>query len=60
VKDSPQNRGCWGSTELAIVVPKRSWLEISLWKTGKDRKKEEGATKKEMVFKQPSSTAEIR
>jgi len=48
---------------LAIVVPKRSWLEISLWKTGKDRKKEEkeeGATKKEMVFKQPSSTAEIR
>jgi hypothetical protein len=44
----------------AIVVPKRSWLEISLWKTGKDRKKEEGATKKEMVFKQPSSTAEIR
>jgi len=25
---------------LAIVVPRRSWLEISLWKTGKGRKKE--------------------
>jgi hypothetical protein len=46
---------------LAIVVPRRSWLEISLGKTGKGRKKERGAKKRrEMVFKQPSSTAEIR
>jgi hypothetical protein len=48
---------------LTIVVPRRSWLEISLWKTGKGRKKERGANKeerREMVFKQPSSTAEIR
>jgi len=30
---------------LAIVVPRRSWLEISLWKTGKGRKKEKGARK---------------
>jgi hypothetical protein len=30
---------------LAIVVPGRSWLEISLWKTGKGRKKEKGAYK---------------
>jgi hypothetical protein len=58
---------------LAIVVPGRSWLEISLWKTGKDRKKEKEHTRKErerkkerkkerreMVSKQPSSTAEIR
>jgi hypothetical protein len=29
-------------------------------KSRKGRKKEEGAKKKEMVFKQPSSTAEIR
>jgi len=30
---------------LAIVVPRRSWLEISLWETGKGRKKEKGARK---------------
>jgi hypothetical protein len=45
---------------LAIVVARRSWLEISLRKTGKGRKKEKGAYKKEMVSTQPSSTAEIR
>jgi hypothetical protein len=28
-----------GATEFAIVVPKRSWLEISLGKTGEGRKK---------------------
>jgi hypothetical protein len=55
-----------GSTEFAIVVPRRSWLEISLWETGKGRKKEKGARKegkkerRERVSKQPSSTAEIR
>jgi hypothetical protein len=32
--------------ELAIVVARRSWLEISLWKTGKDRKKEKEHTRK--------------
>jgi hypothetical protein len=26
-------RGCCRSTELAIVVARRSWREISLWKT---------------------------
>jgi hypothetical protein len=35
-----------GSTELAIVVARRSWFEISLWKTGKDRKKEKELTRK--------------
>src|SRR5882724_13279126 len=33
--------------ELAIVVARRSWLEISLRKTGKDRKKEKEHTRKE-------------
>jgi hypothetical protein len=28
-----QKRGSCGSTELAIVAPRRSWREISLWKT---------------------------
>jgi hypothetical protein len=28
-----QKRGCCGSTMLAIVVARRSWREISLWKT---------------------------
>jgi hypothetical protein len=47
--------------ELAIVVAGRSWLEISLWKTGKTgRKKKSIQEKKEMVSQQPSSTAEIR
>jgi hypothetical protein len=47
---------------LAIVVPRRSWLEISLWKTGKARRKRKGKKKREreMVSKQPSLTAEIR
>src|SRR5580704_14395639 len=35
-----------GSMELAIVVARRSWLEISMWKTGKDRKKEKAHTRK--------------
>ena len=49
--------------EFAIVVARRSWFEISLWKIGKGRKKEKGGERKkarEMVSKQPSSTAEIR
>ena len=50
--------------ELTIVVARRPWLEISLWKTRKGRKTEKEAKEKrkerEMVFKQPSSTAEIR
>jgi len=39
-----QNRGCSGSTELAIVVSRRSRREISLWKAGdrhKERKEEQ-------------------
>src|ERR1700732_231633 len=32
--------------ELAIVVARRSWLEISMWKTGGDRKKEKEHTRK--------------
>jgi len=31
---------------LAIVVPRRFWLEISLWKTRKGKKKEKRAYKK--------------
>ena len=51
--------------ELTIVVPRRSWLEISLWKTGKGRKKEKKSKEKKSkekkrVSKQPSLTAEIR
>jgi hypothetical protein len=44
--------------ELAIVVARRSWLEISLWKAGKGRKKGKEHTRK--ISKQPSSTAESR
>jgi hypothetical protein len=32
---------------LAIVVARRSWREICLWKTGKGRKKEKEQRKKE-------------
>ncbi|MGC2828837.1 MAG: hypothetical protein WB994_04300, partial [Candidatus Acidiferrum sp.] len=32
--------------EFAIVVARRSWFEISLWKIGKGRKKEKGAKEK--------------
>src|SRR5271155_2408400 len=32
--------------ELTIVVARRSWLEISMWKTGEDRKKEKEHTRK--------------
>ncbi len=40
-----QKRGCCGSTELAIVVARRSWREISLWKTGdRHRKRKRSAT----------------
>jgi hypothetical protein len=35
---------------LAIVVARRSWLEISLWKTGKGRKKEKEAKKERREF----------
>ena len=33
-----QNQGCDGSSKLAIVVPRRSWDEIYLWKTGEKHK----------------------
>ena len=41
---------------MAIVVARRSWLEIFLRNTGKGREKE----RREVLTKQPSSTAEIR
>src|SRR5690242_14749431 len=34
------NRGCRGSTELAIVAARRSWREVFLWKTRRMKKKE--------------------
>src|SRR6266550_5961058 len=43
--------------ELAIVVAGRSWLEIYLRKTGKYRKKEKGAYKKEERW-HPNSRAQ--
>jgi hypothetical protein len=42
---------------LAIVVARRSWLEFLCEKLGRAGRKKE---RREMVFKQPSSTAEIR
>jgi hypothetical protein len=55
---------------LAIVVPRRFWLEIYPRKTGKTQKERKRAYKeknkkriqerREMVSEQPSSTAEIR
>jgi hypothetical protein len=42
---------------LAIVVPRRSWLEISLWETGKGRKKEEQGKKERREM--ASQTAEL-
>jgi len=32
-----QNGGCSGSSELAIVVPRRSWREVFRWKTEERR-----------------------
>jgi hypothetical protein len=46
--EQDQNGGCCGSTELAIVVPRRSWRGIFLCKTGdrhKERKKEQKGKK---------------
>jgi len=36
--EEEQKRGCCRSTELAIVVARRSWREISLWKTQQMKK----------------------
>jgi hypothetical protein len=33
VLEEGQKQGCYVSTALAIVVARRSWREISLWKT---------------------------
>src|SRR6266576_5066000 len=44
-----QNRAGSGSIELAIVVSRRSWREISLWKAG-DRHRER---KEELNWKGP-------
>jgi hypothetical protein len=35
--------------ELTIVVPRRSWLEISLWKLGKAGRKKEKQRKEESI-----------
>ena len=35
--------------ELAIVFAKRAWLAISLWKTGKGKKKEKEHTRKKKI-----------
>jgi hypothetical protein len=39
-----QKRVCCGSTELAIVVARRSWREISLWKIGDRHKNKKTAS----------------
>jgi hypothetical protein len=57
-EELPTKQGLQRSTESAIVVARRSWLEISLWKTG--RKKKSTQERREMVPEQPSTTAEIR
>ena len=44
--------------ELAIVVAGRSWLEISLWKTRKGRKKEKEHTREEEEEKDPNNRAQ--
>jgi hypothetical protein len=60
-EELPAKHGLQRSTESAIVVARRSWLEISLWKTGKTgRKKKSTQLRREMVSEQPSTTAEIR
>jgi hypothetical protein len=60
-EELPAKQGLQRSTESAIVVARRSWLEISLWKTGKTgRKKKSTQLRREMVSEQPSTTAEIR
>ena len=38
-----QKGGCCGSTELGIIVPRPSWREISLRKTGDRHRNEKGA-----------------
>ena len=41
-----QNRGCCGSTEWALVVPRRSWRDIFLEKSGNRHNKEKKTGKK--------------
>jgi hypothetical protein len=40
-----KNRGCYGSSELAIAVPGRSWHDISLGKRERGTKKEKSSKK---------------
>jgi len=42
-----QNGGCSGSSELAIVVPRRSWREVFRWKTEERHEEKKVAKKKE-------------
>jgi hypothetical protein len=44
---------------LAIVVPRRSWLEISLWKTGKGKKEGKKERRKEGKKRDGIQTAEL-
>ena len=57
-----KKRGCCGSTALAIVVARRSWREISLWKTGDKHRKKKGAHKRAaqgLLVKGDSSTVSL-
>ena len=50
MKEGDKHQGCCGAIEWAIAVPRRSWRDIFLWKTGdrrKERKKEQKRKKTE-------------
>lgn len=50
MKEGTKTGDVVGSIEWAIVVPRRSWRDIFLWKTGdryKERKKEQKRKKTE-------------
>src|SRR5882724_2461479 len=49
-----------GSTELAIVVPRRSWFEISLWKLGNAGRQKKEKRKKGKKEKRKKGKKEER
>jgi hypothetical protein len=59
VLEEGQKRGCCGSTELAIVVARRSWREISLWKTGDRHKKKKRSNKERKAGKLSSDASAV-